>query len=64
MEEVKTIESDLKETIRIIRESFGEGYSIKNPDLVQFLMEKIQQEKYRTFNISLNNMRATLGLNG
>jgi hypothetical protein len=56
MEELKTVENDLKETIRIIRESFGEGYAVKNPELVRFLMEKVQQEKDRSFNKALNKL--------
>jgi hypothetical protein len=56
MEEIKTIENDLKETIRIIRESFGEGYAVKNPELVRFLMDTLQREKDRSFNKGLNRI--------
>ena len=56
MEELKIVENDLKETVRVVRESFGEGYAVKNPGLVQFLMEKIQQEKDRTFAKALNKI--------
>lgn len=58
MEELKTVESDLKETLRMIRESFGDGYAIKNPELVRFLMNTIQQEKDRAFNRALNKIPA------
>lgn len=47
MEEIKTIETALKEVLRMIRDAFGEGYAIKNPELVRFLLDQIQQEKNR-----------------
>ena len=56
MEELKIVEHDLKETVRIVRESFGEGYAIKNPELVRFLIEMVQREKDRAFNKALNKM--------
>lgn len=56
MQELKIVENDLKETVRIIRDAFGEGYAVKNPSLVQFLMEKVQQEKDRAFNKTLNKI--------
>ena len=56
MEELKTVENELKEVVRIVRESFGEGYAVKNPELVRFLMEKVQQEKDRKLSKVLHKM--------
>jgi hypothetical protein len=56
MQELKTVENDLRETIRILRETFGEGYAFKNPELVRFLMETVQREKDRSFAKSLNKV--------
>lgn len=56
MSEIKTVESDFKEVVRILDESFSKDYAVKNPELVQFLMQTVQEEKSRNFNKALNKL--------
>lgn len=64
MSDFLKVEADFKEVVKLLNDSFGVGYANKNPLLVQFLMERIQQEKDRAITLAINNLNPTLGLDG
>lgn len=43
---IKIVEDELKSVVKMVSAHFGDDYAKKNPDLVQHLMDKIQEQKY------------------
>lgn len=54
--EVSKVQFDFKAMVAMINSSFGENYAAKNPGLVQFLLDKIQQEEDRVICKKLNSI--------
>ena len=59
MSALEKIKNDLAEVMKTIQHEFGADgaiYAIKNPGLVQFLMDKIQQEEDRAIHRQINGL--------
>jgi len=44
---LEKIKNEFEEVVNVIDKKFGKDYSVKNPGLVQHLLDKIQQQEDR-----------------
>ena len=56
MNYVDKIKSDFKEVVDLINSELGDGYAVRNPDLIRHLMDKVQQEEDRNLAKVLNQI--------
>jgi len=56
MSNLEKIKNEFKAVIATIDMQFGTGYSLKNPGLVQHLMDKVQQEEDRQMTKDIHAM--------
>ena len=55
-EALEKIKQDFNEIVKTIDDKFGNSYAFRNPELVQHLMDKIQQQEDRNITKIINSI--------
>lgn len=55
MKTLEKIENEFKSIVKTIDSTFEKGYAVKNPGLVQHLLDKVQQQEDRAIIEKINS---------